>query len=172
MPQTQGGLLPSHGAFAADLVSSLDWLAGQATVAGSPWFGGVDGSRRGVMGHSMGGGCSLLAAQSDASIRCAVPWAAANTNARLADVPRLKARNAEQLAKTAALILSEGEAATLLKTYPNLTTISKAELRNKRPFAYPLPQGDPVWTIFVNNWVALKKSEGFFDALEAKWLGR
>ena len=80
LPQTQGGLLPSHGAFAADLVSSLDWLAGQATVAGSPWFGGIDGSRRGVMGHSMGGGCSLLAAQSDPRIRCVVPWAAANTN--------------------------------------------------------------------------------------------
>ncbi len=80
LPQTQGGLLPSHGAFAADLVSSLDWLAGQATVVGSPWFGGVDGSRRGVMGHSMGGGCSLLAAQSDPRIRCVVPLAAANTN--------------------------------------------------------------------------------------------
>jgi cyclohexadienyl dehydratase len=71
-----------------------------------------------------------------------------------------------------ATITSNVEAATLVKTYPNLTTISKAELRNKRPFAYPLPQGDPVWTIFVNNWVALKKSEGFFDTLEAKWLGR
>ncbi len=71
-----------------------------------------------------------------------------------------------------ATITSNVEAATLVKTYPNLTTVSKAELRNKRPFAYPLPQGDPVWTTFVNNWVALKKSEGFFDALEAKWLGR
>jgi hypothetical protein len=35
-----------------------------------------------------------------------------------------------------------------------------------------MPQGDPVWTTFVNNWVALKKSEGYFDVLEAKWLGR
>ncbi|MDH4375559.1 MAG: transporter substrate-binding domain-containing protein [Ramlibacter sp.] len=74
--------------------------------------------------------------------------------------------------RAVATITSNVEAATLLKTYPNLTTISKAELRNKRPFAYPLPQGDPVWSTFVNNWVALKKSEGFFDALETKWLGR
>jgi dienelactone hydrolase len=80
MPQTQGGLLPSHGAFAADLVSSLNWLAAQGATSGSPWFGGVDASARGVMGHSMGGGCSLLAAQADPGIRCAVPWAAANTN--------------------------------------------------------------------------------------------
>jgi dienelactone hydrolase len=80
MPQTQGGLLPSHGAFAADLVSSLNWLAAQGATSGSPWFGGVDASARGVMGHSMGGGCSLLAAQADPGIRCAVPWAAADTN--------------------------------------------------------------------------------------------
>lgn len=80
LPQTQGGLFPSHGAFAADLVSSLDWLAAQGTTGGSPWFGGIDGSRRGLMGHSMGGGCALLAAQSDPRIRCVVPWAAANTN--------------------------------------------------------------------------------------------
>jgi cyclohexadienyl dehydratase len=71
-----------------------------------------------------------------------------------------------------ATITSNVEAATLIKTYPNLTIVAKAELRNKRPFAYPLPQGDPVWTTFVNNWIALKKSEGFFDNLEAKWLGR
>ena len=73
--------------------------------------------------------------------------------------------------RAVATITSNVEAATLVKTYPNLAVISKAELRNKRPFAYPLPQGDPVWTTFVNNWVALKKSEGYFDALEKKWLG-
>jgi len=74
--------------------------------------------------------------------------------------------------RAVATITSNVEAATLVKTYPNLTVISKAELRNKRPFAYPLPQGEPVWTTFVNNWIALKKSEGYFDMLEAKWLGR
>ncbi|MCF8153027.1 MAG: transporter substrate-binding domain-containing protein [Rhodoferax sp.] len=73
--------------------------------------------------------------------------------------------------RAVATITSNVEAATLIKTHPSLTVISKAELRNKRPFAYPLPQGDPVWTTFVNNWVALKKSEGFFDVLEKKWLG-
>ena len=78
-PQTQGGLIMNHTALAADLVSSLDWIAGQATVAGSPWFGGADGSRRGAMGHSMGGGSAMLAAKSDPRIRCLVPWAAAET---------------------------------------------------------------------------------------------
>lgn len=80
LPQTQGSLFPSHSQFAADLRSSLDWMAGQGSAAGSPWAGAVDGSRRGVMGHSMGGGCALLAAAADPAIRVAVPYAAAETN--------------------------------------------------------------------------------------------
>jgi cyclohexadienyl dehydratase len=70
-----------------------------------------------------------------------------------------------------ATITSNIEAGTLMKTYPNLTMVAGAELRNKRPFAYPLPQADHVWINYVNNWVALKRSEGFFERLEAKWLG-
>ena len=80
LPQTQGGLFPSHSALAADMVASLDWLAAQSGTAGSAWFGAIDGARRGVMGHSMGGGCSLLAAASDPRILAAVPMAAAETS--------------------------------------------------------------------------------------------
>jgi cyclohexadienyl dehydratase len=72
-----------------------------------------------------------------------------------------------------ATITSNVEAATLMQTYPNLTMIgSTTEMRNKRPFAYPMPQGDAAWLTYVNNWVALKKSEGFFQDLEAKWMPR
>ena len=68
-------------------------------------------------------------------------------------------------------ITSNVEAATLMKTYPDLQQVgASSEMRNKRPFAYPLPQGDEVWLTFVNNWISLKEAEGFFDALEAKWL--
>jgi cyclohexadienyl dehydratase len=70
-----------------------------------------------------------------------------------------------------ATITSNVEAATLAKTYPNLAMLSGAELRNKRSFVYLLPQGDATWVTFVNNWIALKKSEGFFQGLEKKWLG-
>ena len=80
LPQTQGGLFPSHSALAADLVSTLDWFAAQSGIAGSPWQGAIDGARRGVMGHSMGGGCALLAAASDPRIIAAVPMAPAETN--------------------------------------------------------------------------------------------
>ncbi len=68
-------------------------------------------------------------------------------------------------------ITSNVEAATLMKTYPDLQQVgASSEMRNKRPFAYPLPQGDEVWLTFVNNWISLKEAEGYFDALEAKWL--
>jgi dienelactone hydrolase len=80
LPQSQGGLLPSHAGFAADLVSSMDWLAAQSAVVGSPWQGAIDAERRAVAGHSMGGGCALLAAKSDARIRAVIGQAAANTN--------------------------------------------------------------------------------------------
>lgn len=72
-----------------------------------------------------------------------------------------------------ATVTSNIEAATLIQTYPQLTLVGNTtEMRNKRPFAYPVPQGDATWVIFLNNWIALKKSEGYFDVLEKKWLGR
>ena len=80
LPQTQGSLFPSHSAFADDLVSALDWMSAQGGTAGSPWAGAVDPARRGAMGHSMGGGCALVAADRDPSIRVAVPFSAAETN--------------------------------------------------------------------------------------------
>ena len=68
-------------------------------------------------------------------------------------------------------ITSNVEASTLMKTYPDLQVVgSSMDMRNKRPFAYPMPQADHAWVTFVNNWISLKEAEGFFDALEAKWL--
>lgn len=70
-------------------------------------------------------------------------------------------------------VTSNIEAATLMQTYPSLTLVGNvSDMRSKRPFAYPVPQGDATWVIFLNNWIALKKSEGYFDGLEKKWLGR
>lgn len=97
-----------------------------------------------------------------------------------AHFPKAKVRSIEKPAtgyqevlagRAQVTITSNVEAATLMKTYPDLEMVGKnAEMRNKRPFAYPMPQGDDVWLTFVNNWIALKTAEGFFDALEAKWL--
>ncbi len=72
--------------------------------------------------------------------------------------------------RATATITSNIEAATLVQTYPALATVSGVDLRNKRPFAYPVAQNDPTWTIFLNNWISLKTSEGYFKTLETKWL--
>ena len=97
-----------------------------------------------------------------------------------AHFPKAKVRSVEKPAtgyqevlagRAQVTITSNVEAATLMKTYPDLQLVgSNTEMRNKRPFAYPLPQGDEVWLTFVNNWISLKEAEGYFAALEAKWL--
>ena len=97
-----------------------------------------------------------------------------------AHFPKAKLRSVEKPAtgyqevlagRAQVTITSNVEAATLMKTYPDLQVVgSSAEMRNKRPFAYPMPQGDEVWLTFVNNWISLKQAEGYFSSLEAKWL--
>ena len=97
-----------------------------------------------------------------------------------AHFPRAKVRAVEKPAtgyqevlagRAQVTITSNVEASTLMKTYPDLQVVgSSMDMRNKRPFAYPMPQGDHAWVTFVNNWISLKEAEGFFDVLEAKWL--
>lgn len=70
-----------------------------------------------------------------------------------------------------ATLTSNVEASTLIQRYPNLSLLGPgAEMRARRPFAYVVAQDDPAWLNFINTWVTLKTSEGFFTALEAKWL--
>ncbi|MHC4834330.1 MAG: laccase domain-containing protein, partial [Planctomycetota bacterium] len=75
-----GELFPSHAAFAADLVHCLDHVIALGEDPASEFHQHVAADRLGVGGHSMGGGCSLLAAASDARIGAVVPLAAADTN--------------------------------------------------------------------------------------------
>jgi cyclohexadienyl dehydratase len=70
-----------------------------------------------------------------------------------------------------ATITSNVEASTLVKRFEQLALMGPgAEARNKRPFAYVVAQDDFAWLNYVNTWVALKRIEGYFDTLEAKWL--
>ena len=66
-------------------------------------------------------------------------------------------------------VTSNVEAASLLKTYPELAVIPVDEARSRRPGAFLLDQGDQVWINYVNHWVDLKHTEGFFDELAVKW---
>ncbi|MGL4241386.1 MAG: transporter substrate-binding domain-containing protein [Beijerinckiaceae bacterium] len=68
-------------------------------------------------------------------------------------------------------ITSNVEASTLIKRFDQLAiNVPGAEMRNKRPFAYVLPLDDVSWLNYVNTWVTLKRIEGYFAALEKKWL--
>jgi cyclohexadienyl dehydratase len=70
-------------------------------------------------------------------------------------------------------ITSNVEAATLVQRFDQLSLLgSDVGARNRRPFAYVVAQDDPAWLNYVNTWVTLKRIEGFFDGLEAKWLGK
>ncbi len=70
-------------------------------------------------------------------------------------------------------ITSNVEASTLVKRFDQLAiNVPGAEMRNKRPFAYVVAQDDFTWLNYVNTWITLKKSEGFFEALEKQWLPR
>jgi fermentation-respiration switch protein FrsA (DUF1100 family) len=80
LPTTQGGLFPSHSALADDLVASLDWLTSEGARKDSFWVGAIDGSERGLLGHSMGGGAAMLAAAGDPRTDAVAVLAAADTN--------------------------------------------------------------------------------------------
>jgi predicted dienelactone hydrolase len=78
LPRTESGLLPNHGAFGRDLAFVVSALRAEGRNPASPFFGGVAATAA-VMGHSMGGGCSVLAAAADPTITALANLAAAET---------------------------------------------------------------------------------------------
>lgn len=78
-PRTETGISPDHETFARDLAFVIQALREEGNTATSPFFGRVD-STSCVMGHSMGGGSSILAAQYSVNITAMVNFAAAETN--------------------------------------------------------------------------------------------
>lgn len=69
-------------------------------------------------------------------------------------------------------ITSNIEGGTLVSRFDNLRIlVPGSQMRNRRPFAYVVAQDDFVWLNFINTWVTLKRSEGFFAGLDSRWLG-
>jgi len=66
-------------------------------------------------------------------------------------------------------ITSNVEAASLMKTYPELTVIPIDQARSRRPGAFLLAQDDQVWINYVNHWIDLMHAQGLFDELGQKW---
>lgn len=78
LPTTEGGF-PDHGAFGADLAFVAQAMQDAGADASSPFFGGVAPATA-LMGHSMGGGASFLAAAQSPTVQALVNFAAAETN--------------------------------------------------------------------------------------------
>jgi dienelactone hydrolase len=79
LPTTEGGLLPDHEAFGQDMTYLAFAIQNEGQDLLSPLFGHVQEATA-LMGHSMGGGASMLAAAANTTIRTVVNFAAAETN--------------------------------------------------------------------------------------------
>jgi cyclohexadienyl dehydratase len=66
-------------------------------------------------------------------------------------------------------ITSNIEGSTLKQKFPKVREIQVAASRAPSPIAMLLPQADQVWINYVNNWIKVKKTRGFFKATAAKW---
>ncbi|EGQ7952747.1 transporter substrate-binding domain-containing protein [Vibrio vulnificus] len=76
----------------------------------------------------------------------------------------------ELLAKRADVsVTSNVEAATLVEKFQQLAIVPVKEPRKPTPIAMLLPQDDQVWINYVNHWVELKKTQGFFKQTAEKW---
>ena len=76
---TETSFAPSHSNFGLDLKFIKDFLQAQNMVAASPYFSKIS-QNSAVLGHSMGGGCSFLAAQGNSGFTTICNFAPAETN--------------------------------------------------------------------------------------------
>ena len=79
MPTTESGFSPSHGLFGGDLAFLCQRIISLNDSTGNFLYGRVR-NRSAVGGHSMGGGCSVLAISGNNSINALFNFAAAETN--------------------------------------------------------------------------------------------
>jgi hypothetical protein len=83
LPRTEGSLSPNHLAFGLDIAflgEAVKNLNTASTPTALSIFNGKVSSKSALGGHSMGGGCSLIGAQSNTNITCVFNMAAALSN--------------------------------------------------------------------------------------------
>ncbi len=66
-------------------------------------------------------------------------------------------------------VTSNVEAATLVEKFKQLAIVPVKESRRPTPISMLMPQGDQVWINYVNHWVELKRTQGFFKKTAEKW---
>jgi cyclohexadienyl dehydratase len=67
-------------------------------------------------------------------------------------------------------ITSNVEANTLVKRFDQLAIVP-AKPAFPTLIAMLTPRDDQAWINYLNHWIAIKKELGFFDELQAKWMG-
>lgn len=78
LPRTEGSFSPNHNDFALDLRVVNERMKLEGTNGSSPFFQHIT-SKTAIMGHSMGGGASILAASNYTMATCVVGLAPAET---------------------------------------------------------------------------------------------
>jgi cyclohexadienyl dehydratase len=61
------------------------------------------------------------------------------------------------------------EGAALTKQHPDLQLILMDKPRNSIPMAFLIPIDDMIWKGFIDNWIIIKKQNGYFAELNKKW---
>jgi cyclohexadienyl dehydratase len=90
-----------------------------------------------------------------------------NANIKVVEAP---ARGFQEVLSGRAdvFITSNIEGSTLMEKFP-VVRVNNAGPRSPSPIAMLLPQADQVWINYVNNWVKVKKAQGFFERTKATW---
>tara|TARA_Y100001970_G_C14016980_1_gene741439 strand:+ start:219 stop:995 length:777 start_codon:yes stop_codon:yes gene_type:complete len=66
-------------------------------------------------------------------------------------------------------ITSNIEAATLVEQYPEMAIIPVKEPKYPTPLAWLTPQDDQIWINYLNHWIEIKKSQGYFEKMMSKY---
>ena len=61
------------------------------------------------------------------------------------------------------------EASSLVAKYPEMAIIPVSEPKYPTPLAWLTPQDDQVLINYLNHWIEIKKSQGFFDLMMNKY---
>ena len=61
------------------------------------------------------------------------------------------------------------EGSALIKQYPEMTMLFINKPKNSIPMSFVVAIDDQVWINFVNNWVVIKRQNGYFTELNQKW---
>lgn len=75
----------------------------------------------------------------------------------------------EVLAGRADVFITSNIEGSTLKAKHGVVQVPNTEPRTPTPIAMLLPQNDQIWINYVNNWVKVKKAQGFFDETKTKW---